>query len=91
MGARGALGSTEHSRHLTKQPGDAVVSVLAETGRRLEERQGWLRVHRQDSSLPVGLAEATLGELFDLPSFRAFGPPMGRCACLNRTAHLLRP
>src|SRR5688572_2471604 len=31
--------------------GDAVVSVLAEIAGRLEERQGWLRVHRQGSSL----------------------------------------
>jgi hypothetical protein len=51
-------------------PADAVVTVLADTGRRLEERQGWLRVHRQDSSLPVGLAEATLDELFAI--YRAF-------------------
>jgi hypothetical protein len=48
-------------------PGDAVVRVLAETARRLEERQGWLRVNQQ---LPMGLPEATLGELFAI--YRSF-------------------
>ena len=57
-------------------PGDAVVSVLAETARRLEERQGWLRVNRQGSPLPVGLTEATLGELFAI--YRAFARSAGR-------------
>lgn len=58
-------------------PGDAVVGVLAETARRLEERQGWLRVNRQDSSLPVGgLTEATLGDLFAI--YRAFALSAGR-------------
>jgi hypothetical protein len=56
--------------------GDAVVSVLAETARRLEERQGWLRVDRQGSSLPLGLTEATLGELFAI--YRAFARSAGR-------------
>jgi hypothetical protein len=51
-------------------PGDAVVSVLAETAGRLEARQGWLRVNRQEASLPVGLPEATLGELFAI--YRSF-------------------
>jgi hypothetical protein len=54
-------------------PGDAVVSVLAETARRLEERQGWLRV-RQDLSLR--LPEATLGDLFAI--YRAFARAAGR-------------
>jgi hypothetical protein len=57
-------------------PGDAVVSVLAETARRLEERQGWLRVNRQDSSLPASLPEATLGDLFAI--YRAFALAAGR-------------
>ena len=57
-------------------PADAVVSVLAETARRLEERRGWLRVHRPGSSLPVGLTEATLGELFAI--YRAFAGAAGR-------------
>lgn len=43
---------------------DGVASVLAATAQRLEERQGWLRVHGQSSPLPAGLTEATLGELF---------------------------
>jgi hypothetical protein len=55
--------------------GDAVVSVLAETARRLEERQGWLRVDRQASSFPLGLTEATLSELFAI--YRAFARPVG--------------
>jgi hypothetical protein len=55
---------------------DAVVSVLAEIAGRLEQRQGWLRVHRQGSSLPVGLTEATLGELFAI--YRAFARADGR-------------
>jgi hypothetical protein len=57
-------------------PGDAVVSVFAVTARRLEERRGWLRVHRQRASLPVGLTEATLGELFAI--YRAFARSAGR-------------
>ncbi len=57
-------------------PGDAVVSVLAETARRLEERQGWLRVNRQGSPLPVDLTEATLGDLFAI--YRAFARAAGR-------------
>jgi hypothetical protein len=56
-------------------PGDAVVSVLAETARRLEEREGWLRVNVQGSSLPVSLPEATLGDLFAI--YRSFVSPMG--------------
>jgi hypothetical protein len=56
--------------------GAAVVGVLAETARRLEERQGWLRVHRQGSSLPVGLTEATLGQLFAI--YRASTRAAGR-------------
>jgi hypothetical protein len=51
-------------------PGDAVVSVFAETARRLEQRQGWLRVNRQEASPPVGLPEATLGDLFAI--YRSF-------------------
>jgi hypothetical protein len=57
-------------------PGDAVVSVLAETTRRLEQRQGWLRLNGQCSSLPVGLTEATLDELFSI--YRAFARAAGR-------------
>jgi hypothetical protein len=45
-------------------PVDAVASVLAATAQRLEECQGWLRVHGQDTPLPAGLTEASLGELF---------------------------
>jgi hypothetical protein len=56
--------------------GDAVVGVLAETARRLEERRGWLRVDRQGSSLPLGLTEATLGDLFAI--YRAFARSAGR-------------
>jgi hypothetical protein len=56
-------------------PGDAVVSVLTETARRLEERQGWLRVKWQGASLPVGLTEATLGEVFAI--YRAFARAVG--------------
>jgi hypothetical protein len=52
-------------------PVDAVASVLAATAQRLEERQGWLRVHGQDSPLPAGLTEASLGELFAI--YRGFG------------------
>jgi hypothetical protein len=50
---------------------DAVASVLAATAQRLEERQGWLRVHGQGSPLPAGLTEASLGELFAI--YRGFG------------------
>jgi hypothetical protein len=57
-------------------PGDAVVRVLADAARRLEERQGWLRVNRQDSSLPVSLPEATLGDLFAI--YRSFARGRGR-------------
>lgn len=56
--------------------GDAVVSVLAETGRRLEERRGWLRVDRRGSSLPLGLTEASLGDLFAI--YRAFARSAGQ-------------
>jgi hypothetical protein len=63
-------------------PGDAVVSVFVETARRLEERQGWLRVNLQcSSSLPVGLTEATLGDLFAI--YRTFA----RTACRWGGAH----
>jgi hypothetical protein len=51
-------------------PCDAVTSLLADTARRLAEGHGWLRVDRQSSSLPVGLTEATLGDLFTI--YRAF-------------------
>jgi hypothetical protein len=47
-----------------------VTSLLADTARRLAEGHGWLRVDQQSSSLPVGLTEATLGDLFTI--YRAF-------------------
>lgn len=57
-------------------PGDAVVSHLTEAARRLEERQGWLRVNQQFSSLPVDLTEATLGDLFAI--YRSFSRAAGQ-------------
>jgi hypothetical protein len=63
-------------------PGDAAVSVFAETARRLEECQGWLRVNLQcSSSLPAGLTEATPGDLFAI--YRTFA----RAACRWGGAH----
>jgi hypothetical protein len=61
---------------LAEALGDAVVSVLAATSRRLEERQGWLRVHRQFAALPVGLTDATLDDLFAI--YRAFTRAAGQ-------------
>lgn len=50
---------------------DAVAGALAEAGRRLEARRGWLCV-RQNPMWPVpgGLPEATLTEIFAI--YRAF-------------------
>jgi hypothetical protein len=50
---------------------DAVVDVLTEASRRLNERHGWLRVH-WDPMSPVsrGLSEATLTDVFAI--YQAF-------------------
>jgi hypothetical protein len=65
-------------------PGHAVVSVLAETARRLEQRHGWLRVSQQDSSLPVSLPEANLGDLFAI--YRSFARAAGADAIPKESA-----
>jgi hypothetical protein len=52
-------------------PADALADELAEAGRRLEERDGWLCVHPDPMwPVPGGLSEATLTEVFAI--YRAF-------------------
>jgi hypothetical protein len=58
-------------------PADAVADVLSEAGRRLKERDGWLRVHRDRMwPVPGGLSEATLTEVFSI--YQAFAGWDGR-------------
>jgi hypothetical protein len=70
---------------------DAVVDVLTEASRRLDERHGWLRVHGDRISPVSGnLSEATLTEVFAI--YRAFDrSTIGRDALSRGHADISTP